>query len=70
MFDLDALVLQGDSGGPLMCEVDGVYVLGGVMSWLINNCTARNFPNVFTRVSSYIDWIYYNMDVYNFRRYS
>ncbi|XP_014782509.1 coagulation factor IX [Octopus bimaculoides] len=66
----DTGACYGDSGGPLMCEVNGTYYLGGVMSWLINNCSARGFPNVFTRVQSYLDWIHGNIDYYHWWRYS
>lgn len=61
---------QGDSGGPLMCEMEGRYYITGVMSWLINNCSARGFPNVFTRVTSYLDWIYEKLDFYEWWRYN
>ncbi|XP_049779400.1 mite allergen Eur m 3-like [Schistocerca cancellata] len=43
---------QGDSGGPLF--VDGVLV--GLTSFSYG-CARRNFPAVFTRVASYVDWI-------------
>ncbi|XP_046994354.1 trypsin Blo t 3-like [Schistocerca americana] len=43
---------QGDSGGPLF--VDGVLV--GLTSFSLG-CARPNFPAVFTRVASYIDWI-------------
>lgn len=42
---------QGDSGGPLI--VGGK--LAGIVSW--GQPCAIGFPDVFTRVSSYIDWI-------------
>ncbi|XP_046547596.1 elastase-1-like [Haliotis rubra] len=60
----------GDSGGPLMCEIGGRYHVTGVMSWLINNCSARGFPNVFTRVTSYLDWIYEKLEYYDWWRYN
>lgn len=63
-------VFQGDSGGPLMCEMNGRFYITGVMSWLINNCSARGFPNVFTRVTSYLDWIYEKLDFYEWWRYN
>ncbi|ESP05054.1 hypothetical protein LOTGIDRAFT_109254 [Lottia gigantea] len=61
----DTGACYGDSGGPLMCELDGRYYVTGVMSWLINNCSARGFPNVFTRVTSYTDWIYEKLEYYD-----
>ncbi|KAK2869136.1 hypothetical protein Q7C36_001007 [Tachysurus vachellii] len=45
---------QGDSGGPLICK--GVAV--GIVSFNYNkNCTYPNFPNVYTDISAYSDWI-------------
>ncbi|XP_063911252.1 chymotrypsin-1-like isoform X2 [Zophobas morio] len=44
---------SGDSGGPLM--VDGVQV--GIVSWSVKPCTVKGYPGVFTKVSSYVDWI-------------
>jgi len=43
---------QGDSGGPL--TANGKLI--GLVSWS-NGCADTEFPSVFTRVSSYIDWI-------------
>ncbi|CAK9825266.1 unnamed protein product [Anthophora retusa] len=43
---------NGDSGGPLM--VNGK--LHGIVSWSMN-CADVVYPSVYTRVSSYIDWI-------------
>lgn len=42
----------GDSGGPLV--INGV--LAGITSW-VGRCGAPNDPSVFTRVTSYLDWI-------------
>ncbi|CAL8323590.1 unnamed protein product [Boreogadus saida] len=50
---------QGDSGGPLNCEIDGVWRLHGVVSYgPAGECNQYSKPTVFTRVSSYLDWIY------------
>ena len=43
---------KGDSGGPLM--VNGK--LAGLVSWS-RHCANTVYPSVYTRVSSYIDWI-------------
>ncbi|XP_011166745.1 chymotrypsin-2 [Solenopsis invicta] len=43
---------QGDSGGPL--TVNGT--LTGIVSWA-RGCGDPNYPTVYTRVPSYIDWI-------------
>ena len=42
---------QGDSGGPLV--LDGEII--GIASFA-RGC-AMNYPDVFTRVYSYVDWI-------------
>ncbi|KAJ8683977.1 hypothetical protein QAD02_019769 [Eretmocerus hayati] len=46
---------NGDSGGPL--TVNGTLV--GIVSWSVKDpfCASTKFPNVYTRVSEYIDWI-------------
>lgn len=47
------LLFQGDSGGPLVANGKQ----WGVVSWSVKPCTAKGYPGVFARVSSYIDWI-------------
>lgn len=53
------IYFQGDNGGPLNCP-DGVTRVVGVGSWIIadglDNCQ-QTLPSVYTRVSSYLDWI-------------
>lgn len=44
---------QGDSGGPLL--VDGVVF--GISSLANRGCADKTYPTVFTKVSSYLDWI-------------
>lgn len=57
---------KGDSGGPLM-YVDrtnpktGYYYCAGVVSFGPNPCGKEGFPGVYTRVSSYTDWIVNNL---------
>ena len=48
---------KGDSGGPLVCEENGTFVLRGAVSWGIPRCPAGNTFSVFTRISSFVDWI-------------
>ncbi|KAJ7344489.1 hypothetical protein JRQ81_000439 [Phrynocephalus forsythii] len=48
----------GDSGGPLVCpsEDSSYYTLNGIISWGLG-CGRKDYPGVYTNVSSYIDWI-------------
>lgn len=50
---------QGDSGGPLNCRrTDGAWEVQGIVSFGSGlSCNFPKKPTVFTRVSSYIDWI-------------
>lgn len=45
---------HGDSGGPLVVQ----NILVGVVSW--GNPCANGYPDVFARVSSFVDWIQSN----------
>jgi len=47
---------SGDSGGPMICKIDNVWTQVGIVSWT-NLCGEINNPDVYTRVSRYIDWI-------------
>ena len=47
---------QGDSGGPLVCVEDGVPILRGIVSFG-KGCGRPGLPGIYTRVSTYIDWI-------------
>jgi len=49
---------QGDSGGPLIYQPhkSEQWVLIGITSYG-NGCARVNYPGVYTKVSSYLDWI-------------
>lgn len=51
---------NGDSGGPLIQVINGKKMLVGLVSWGENGCKAT-MPNVYTRISTYVDWIKTNM---------
>lgn len=47
---------QGDSGGPLFTQVDGRWIIIGVVSAGIG-CGREGYPGIFMNVPSYADWI-------------
>lgn len=52
---------QGDSGGPLIIsDGSGGYQLAGIVSFggtSQQSCGAEDYPGVYTKVQSYVDWI-------------
>lgn len=49
---------NGDSGGPLVKEyAEGSAELIGIVSWGYIPCGMANLPSIYTRVSSYIEWV-------------
>ncbi|XP_045775532.1 trypsin-1-like isoform X4 [Maniola jurtina] len=54
---------QGDSGGPLQVKINLPYSREGSMHFVIGvtsfgiGCARPNLPGVYTRVSSFVDWI-------------
>lgn len=51
---------QGDSGGPLMLPHKGTYYLIGVVSYGFR-CAEPGFPGIYSRVTSYLNWISQNL---------
>lgn len=45
-----------DGGSPLACEAGGRWFLAGVVSWT-KDCEKQGIPNVYTRVSSFSNWL-------------
>lgn len=55
---------QGDSGGPLSFkDADGIGTLAGLVSWGVG-CGRKELPAVYTRITSYLSWIYRHSGVY------
>ena len=48
---------QGDSGGGLTIDLRGTKVIVGVVSFGAATSCTQGHPAVFTRVTSYLDWI-------------
>ena len=44
---------RGDSGGPLICDVDGKYVLTGIVAWGAK-CAKEGYTGVYGRVHTYL----------------
>ncbi|XP_061194746.1 trypsin-2-like [Saccostrea echinata] len=55
-FNRNKGICPGDSGGPLICKRDGNLVQVGVAS-LANEHDPGNYPAIYVRVSTYLDWI-------------
>ncbi|XP_051765794.1 mast cell protease 1A-like [Ctenopharyngodon idella] len=49
----DGGTCQGDSGGPLVCGNTAV----GITSFGARRCNSPDHPNVYTKISAYIQWI-------------
>ncbi|KAM3623175.1 uncharacterized protein V6R79_007971 [Siganus canaliculatus] len=60
---------QGDSGGPFACETTGTnstWEVHGIVSFGPMGCIQDKKPSVFTRVSSFNDWISENIKKFTY----
>ncbi|XP_076332764.1 trypsin-1-like [Tachypleus tridentatus] len=48
---------SGDSGGPMVIKEDGRITILGIVSFGLEICAYPGWPSVYTKVSSFIDWI-------------
>ncbi|XP_062604497.1 trypsin-2-like [Saccostrea cucullata] len=55
-FNRNKGICPGDSGGPLLCRRDGNLIQVGLAS-LANVRDPGNYPAIYVRVSTYLDWI-------------
>lgn len=56
---------QGDSGGPLLVQstdTPGQYIQIGIVSFGYGGCAAPEYPDIYTKVSSYYDFIQSHID--------
>ena len=61
----EASTCSGDSGGSYIFNIDGFSRLEGVTSFGATVGCQLGYPVGFTRVTSYISWIYYNINGMN-----
>lgn len=47
----------GDGGGPLLATERGQLTQIGISSWGVGFCGQRRLPGVYTRISTFADWI-------------
>lgn len=47
--------------GPLMKSKDNFWVVEGIVSYGLRLCGQEGWPGIYTRVSSFEDWIQANM---------
>ncbi|XP_077290354.1 trypsin-1-like [Arctopsyche grandis] len=54
---------NGDSGGPLVQIENNKTVQIGIVSWGYNPCGTKGAPSVYTKVSSFVDFITEHLDL-------
>ncbi|XP_019899333.2 ovochymase-2 isoform X2 [Esox lucius] len=61
---------QGDSGGPFVCQpsASDPWEVHGIVSFGPFGCIKDKKPSVFTRVSSFNDWIHDNIKRFNYEK--
>jgi len=59
--DQNISACNGDSGGPLVQRTENGCQIIGIVSWGYVPCGDSNLPSVYTRVSSFTQWIKENM---------
>lgn len=53
----------GDMGGPLsIVEADGITTQIGIVSWGLGLTCETNWPSVYLRTTTFLDWIEENTD--------
>jgi len=57
IYDAEHGVAPGDDGAPLICVVDNKPVFMGAAIYTHSSFQRPNFPNLFTKVSSQVEWI-------------
>jgi serine protease 7 (enterokinase) len=56
---------NGDSGGPLVVQENNKWRLIGLTSFgALRGCAISGVPTVYTRITSYVDWIALNIAEY------
>ncbi|KAK5643916.1 hypothetical protein RI129_007761 [Pyrocoelia pectoralis] len=57
----ESFTCQGDGGGPLMLSVKNQWEQVGIVAF--GKACGLNFPSVYVKITSYLDWIKENLRV-------